>query len=89
MIINVKNSITNAGGPALDVLEKSPGLTVNRQNNTIAVMEKRVGAIVKRNFNFGLLAYKLTYTHNFGNKALKSKKERSTGVDDELKRVHN
>jgi hypothetical protein len=40
MVINVKNSITSAGGTALDVLEKSPGVTVNRQNNTIAVNGK-------------------------------------------------
>ena len=47
------------------------------------------GEIVGRNFNFGLVAYKLTYTHNFGNKALKEKRERTTGAEDELKRVHN
>jgi hypothetical protein len=46
-------------------------------------------AVVGRNFSFGLVAYKLTYTHNFGNKALKEKRERSTGAEDELKRVHN
>jgi hypothetical protein len=46
-------------------------------------------AIVGRNFSFGLVAYKLTYTHSFGNKALKEKRERSTGAEDELKRVHN
>ena len=40
MVINVKNSITDAGGTALDVLEKSPGVTVNRQNNTIAINGK-------------------------------------------------
>jgi hypothetical protein len=40
MIINVRNSITNAGGTALDVLEKSPGVTVNRQSNSIAVNGK-------------------------------------------------
>jgi hypothetical protein len=46
-------------------------------------------AVVGRNFSFGLVAYKLTYTHSFGNKALKEKRERSTGAEDELKRVHN
>src|SRR4029079_8212048 len=40
MVINVKNSITNAGGSALDVLEKSPGVTVNRQDNAIALNGK-------------------------------------------------
>jgi hypothetical protein len=47
------------------------------------------GATVSRNFNFGLVAYKLTYTHSFGNKSLKEKRERVTGAEDELKRVHN
>ena len=40
MVINVKNSITDAGGTALDVLEKSPGVTVNRQDNAIAINGK-------------------------------------------------
>ena len=47
------------------------------------------GAVVNRSFNFGSLAYKLTYTHNFGNKALKTTRERSIGAEDELNRVHN
>jgi len=46
MIINVKNSITNAGGTALDVLEKSPGVTVNRQDNTIAINGKNGVAVM-------------------------------------------
>ena len=48
MVINVKNSITDAGGTALDVLEKSPGVTVNRQNNTIAINGKN-GVVVMIN----------------------------------------
>ncbi len=48
-----------------------------------------LGAVVNRNLTFGLVAYKLSYTHNFGNKALKGKRERSTGAEDELNRVHN
>jgi Outer membrane protein beta-barrel family/Carboxypeptidase regulatory-like domain len=47
------------------------------------------GAAVNHSFNFGLFACRLAYTHNFGNKALKSKTERTTGAEDELKRVHN
>ncbi len=47
------------------------------------------GAIVNRSFNFGLVAFRFTYTHNFGNNALKGKRDRSTGAEDELKRVHN
>ncbi|HEY8690455.1 MAG TPA: hypothetical protein VIM07_14565 [Chitinophagaceae bacterium] len=45
MVINVKNSITDAGGTALDVLEKSPGVTMNRQNNSIAINGKN-GVVV-------------------------------------------
>ena len=48
MVINVKNSVTNAGGTALDVLEKSPGVTVNRQNNNIAINGKK-GVVVMIN----------------------------------------
>jgi hypothetical protein len=40
MVINVRNSITAAGGTALEVLERSPGVFVNRQNNTIAINGK-------------------------------------------------
>jgi hypothetical protein len=47
------------------------------------------GTILRGSLNFGLVAYKLTYTHNFGNKALKDKRDRSTGAEDELHRVHN
>jgi outer membrane receptor protein involved in Fe transport len=48
LVINVKNSITDAGGTALDVLSKSPGVTVNRQNNSIAVNGKS-GVVVMIN----------------------------------------
>ena len=47
------------------------------------------GATVNRTFNFGTVAYRLTYTHNFGNHALKGGRERSTGAEEELKRVRN
>ena len=36
-IINVKSSITSAGTNALDILEKSPGVMINRQNNSISL----------------------------------------------------
>ena len=39
-IINVKSSITAAGTTALDVLERSPGVTVNRQNGSISISGK-------------------------------------------------
>jgi hypothetical protein len=47
------------------------------------------GAIVNGSLNFGLVAFKLTYTHTFGNKNLKDKRERTTGAENELQRVHN
>ena len=40
MIINVSNSITSAGGTALDILERSPGVIVNRQSNTLSILGK-------------------------------------------------
>lgn len=48
MVINVKNSITSAGGTALDILEKSPGVTVNRHTNTVAINGKN-GVVVMLN----------------------------------------
>ena len=39
-IINVKSSITSAGTSALDVLERSPGVVVNRQNGMISMAGK-------------------------------------------------
>ncbi len=40
MVVNVENSITSAGNTALEVLEKSPGVIVNRQNNSISISGK-------------------------------------------------
>src|SRR4030095_8843027 len=40
LVINVANSITSAGNTALQVLERSAGVVVNRQNNTIAILGK-------------------------------------------------
>ncbi len=40
LVINVEGSITAAGGTALEVLERSPGVIVNRQNNAISVAGK-------------------------------------------------
>lgn len=48
MVVNVKNSITSAGGTALEVLEKSPGVVVNRQNNSIGLNGKE-GVVVMIN----------------------------------------
>src|SRR5664279_5632810 len=40
MVINVSNSITSAGSTALEVLERSPGIIVDRQNNSISMNGK-------------------------------------------------
>jgi len=37
MVVNVQSSITSTGSTVLDVLEKSPGVIVDRQNNNIAM----------------------------------------------------
>ncbi|MFN2126537.1 MAG: TonB-dependent receptor domain-containing protein, partial [Anaerolineales bacterium] len=48
MVINVPSSITSAGQSVIDVLEKSPGVFVNRQNNSFALNGKD-GVIVLMN----------------------------------------
>ncbi|MBL7696806.1 MAG: TonB-dependent receptor [Chitinophagaceae bacterium] len=40
LVINVENSIAAAGNTALSVLERSPGVIVDRQNNTISMNGK-------------------------------------------------
>ncbi|HEY9341630.1 MAG TPA: carboxypeptidase-like regulatory domain-containing protein, partial [Hanamia sp.] len=40
LVINVAGSITAAGGTALEVLERSPGVIVDRQNNSVVVNGK-------------------------------------------------
>jgi hypothetical protein len=35
MVVNVENNIGSAGGTALEVLEKAPGVTVDRQNDRL------------------------------------------------------
>jgi Outer membrane protein beta-barrel family/Carboxypeptidase regulatory-like domain len=40
LTINVENSIAAAGSTALQILERSPGVVVNRQSNTIAMLGK-------------------------------------------------
>jgi outer membrane receptor protein involved in Fe transport len=53
LVINVAGSITSAGSTALDVLERSPGIIVNRFNNSLSINGKG-GVIVmingKRNY---------------------------------------
>jgi|APTNR8051073442_1049403.scaffolds.fasta_scaffold01915_2 hypothetical protein len=48
LVVNVEGSITAAGSTALEVLERSPGIMVNRQNNSIALSGKD-GVIVMVN----------------------------------------
>ncbi|MBW2938007.1 TonB-dependent receptor family protein [Aureisphaera sp. CAU 1614] len=40
LVINVEGSIVSSGGTALEVLERSPGVVVNRQSNNISVVGK-------------------------------------------------
>lgn len=48
MVINVENSIVSAGTTALEVLERSPGVIVNRQSNSISIAGKE-GVVVMIN----------------------------------------
>ena len=47
-VINVSNSITNAGGNALEVLSRSPGVQVNRLTRTVSLVGKE-GVIIMIN----------------------------------------
>jgi len=40
LVINVENSIVSAGGSALEILERSPGVIVNRQSSSITIVGK-------------------------------------------------
>ena len=48
MVINVAASITSSGSTALEILEKSPGITVDRQNNAIS-MNGKGGVVIMVN----------------------------------------
>ena len=48
LVINVAGSITSAGSTALDVLERSPGIIVDRINNSLSINGKN-GVIVMMN----------------------------------------
>lgn len=54
-IVNVANSIVMSGGTALEVLEKAPGVTVDRQSDAISLMGK-TGVIVYINGKQSYLA---------------------------------
>jgi len=40
LIVNVANKVNTAGSSALEILERSPGVVVNRQGNSIAMLGK-------------------------------------------------
>jgi hypothetical protein len=48
MVVNVANSISAAGLSVLDVLERSPGVSVNRQSNSLSVLGKN-GVVILMN----------------------------------------
>ena len=48
MVINVANSATNAGSTALEVLQRSPGVLVNRQSNSLSLAGKN-GVVIMIN----------------------------------------
>lgn len=48
LVVNVQSSIVSAGATALDVLERSPGITVNRQSSTLNISGKN-GVVVMIN----------------------------------------
>lgn len=48
LVINVESSIVSAGGSALEILERSPGVIVSRQNNLISILGKE-GVVVMIN----------------------------------------
>ncbi len=45
MVVNVENNIGSAGGTALEVLEKAPGVTIDRQNDRLQ-LKGRQGVMV-------------------------------------------
>ncbi|MEZ5042907.1 MAG: TonB dependent receptor [Saprospiraceae bacterium] len=40
LVINIENSVLSSSSTALEILERSPGVVVNRQNNTISLVGK-------------------------------------------------
>ena len=40
LVVNVQSSATSSGNTVLDILQKTPGVVINRQNNTIAMNGK-------------------------------------------------
>jgi hypothetical protein len=48
MVINIASSVTGVGSTALDVLERSPGIIVDRQNNALS-MNGKDGVVVMIN----------------------------------------
>lgn len=73
-----------------DIIRISANDMFNSSGNFVFKSDLPIdGTIIRASVNFGSVAYKLTWTHSFGNKALKVKGQRSTGAEEELNRVHN
>ena len=73
-----------------DILRFAANDMFNTGSNLLIKSEIPIeGTIIRASINFGNVAYKLTWTHSFGNKALKVKSQTSTGAEEELNRVHN
>jgi hypothetical protein len=48
MVVNVANSISSAGLSVIDVLDRSPGVMVNRQSNSLSILGKN-GVVILMN----------------------------------------
>lgn len=73
-----------------DILRFTANDMFNTGGNLVIKSEIPIdGTIIRASINFGNVAYKLTWKHSFGNKALKVKSQSSTGAEEELNRVHN
>lgn len=48
LVVNVANNVTSAGFSVIDLLERSPGVLVNRQNNTMSLAGKN-GVVILMN----------------------------------------
>lgn len=62
LVVNVENSIVSAGATALEVLERSPGVSVNRQQSLISLAGKEgVVVMINEKINYmpvsGLIAF--------------------------------
>ena len=66
LVINVASGVTTAGNTILEVLERSPGVIVNRQDNTIA-MNGKDGVNIMINGKLNYMPVSADGTNAFGN----------------------